>query len=366
MLNKIRCTLAVVLVCHACFAQQSDFNVAINNRFFTTGDTLELAATYSVAANKLPPATLDIIIENERGNSWNIRWPMTDGRAEGSIILSKFIPAGKYHVWIAVQPRVFRIYGQMVYCSRKKTKSLETMMEAGNIRYLPQQIKLKPDNSFLIKDWVLTNEMTLGFTTGNPEDVLHIHPECWLDSAYRPAAQSYVSVLINNANSGITEKPVIPPVRPIAWRGTGAYNQLDPAAIYNHFYSKGLFSDTSEIIIDVMGDMAVRTGTNTIQYVADKLLENGIAVEKNDNKLWYNGRELTIFFNEALSLNPLSGIALNDIAIIKFVQHYVSTGNENGPNALAIYPKRYPFTDAGIAQNFFRVKGYDDEMVLLR
>ncbi len=176
--------------------------------------------------------------------------------------MSQFIPRGKYDLWFAVQPRAFRIYGQMVYSSRMRIKTLESRMVAGLSQYVPQQIKLAPDGSFDIKDWTLTNEMTLAFSTGNPDDVLHIHPECWLDSAYTPAAQSYTSVLVTDIDTVVTAKCKAPAVRPLAWCGAVVYSNLEQAEVYNQFFSKGLFRERSEIIIDVMGDTAVYAKTN--------------------------------------------------------------------------------------------------------
>ncbi|MES2773620.1 MAG: hypothetical protein V4722_05525 [Bacteroidota bacterium] len=355
-----------LLIAVSCLGQKADFRVSISNNVLKHGDTLDLEASYAVGDKKLPPATLDVIIQNERGNTWNIRWPLIDGKAEGSIVMSKFIPEGKYDVWLAVQPRVFRIYGQVVYCSRKKVKTLDAYVVKNYARYEPQQIKLEPDRSFLIKDWMLTDEMNLAFTTGDPEEVLHIHPEFWLDSAYRPAAQSYVTVMVTDKDTVIKAKTVAPALRPLAWSGTGVYNNLSPAEVYNQFFSKGMFRDTSEITIDVIGDTAVRAGTNTLQYITDKLLLYNIAVEKKMNKLWLDGRELVVFYNEGLLQNSLASIRLKDVAIIKLLRHHVTTGEEKGANALAIYPRRYPFTEAGIAQNMFRVKGYNEDVVFLK
>ena len=349
-----------------CFSQGSDFRVVINTNVFGSGDTLKLEAKYTVGERKLPPATLDVIIKNERGNTWNMRWPLIDGKADGNIVISKFIPRGKYDLWFAVQPRFFRIYGQVVYCSRKKVKTLETLMGAGLAMYKPQQIKVETDRSFVINNWMLTNEIHLGFTTGDFEDVLHIHPECWLDSAYRPAAQSYISMLVTDADTVVIAKSVAPAERPIAWRGAGVYNNLEPAEVYNQFFSKGLFRDTSEIMIDIMGDSTVDKQSNSYKYLIRKLLDNEITVVEKNEKLFYQDKELIIFYNERLLRTNLSLIALKDIAIVKLLRHYVTTENGTELNALAFYSKRYPFIDPGIAQNQFYVKGYNEATVLLR
>ncbi len=360
------CFIALLLFNSNSFSQGSDFRVAINTNVLGNGDTLKLEAEYTVGERKLPPATLDVIIKNERGNTWNMRWPLIDGKASGNIVISKFIPRGKYDLWFAVQPRVFRIYGQVVYCSRKKVKSLQTLMGAGFAMYEPQQVKVETDRSFVINNWMLTNEINLGFTTGDFDDVLHIHPECWLDSAYRPAAQSYVSMLVTDADTVVSAKSVAPAERPIAWSGAGVYNNLEPAEVYNQFFSKGLFRDTSEIMIDIMGDSTLKKTSNTYEYLIKKLIENQITVVEKNGKLFYEDKELIIFYNERLLQTNLSLIALKDMAIVKLVGHYVTTEDETGLNALAFYSKRYPFTEPGIAQNQFYIRGYNEPTVLLR
>lgn len=373
------CFIALILITSTGFSQRSDFRVAINTNVFGSGDTLKLQAEYTVGERKLPPATLDVIIKNERGNTWNVRWPLIDGKANGNIVISKFIPKGKYDLWFAVQPRVFRIYGQLVYCSRKKVKTLETLMGAGLSMYKPQQIKLEADRSFIINNWMLTNEINLGFTTGDFDDVLHIHPECWLDSAYNPAAQSYVSMLVTDADTAVTAKSVAPALRPLAWSGAGVYNNLAPAEVYNHFFSKGMFRDTSEILIDVMGDTTVTDTTNSYKYISGKLLEHKITVIEKNEKLFYEGKELVLFLNEYLLPTKvsmlhnerflptkLSLISLKNLAIVKLLRHYVTTEDGTQLNALVLYTKRYPFVDPGIAQNQFYIKGYNEETILLR
>ncbi|MEO7309343.1 MAG: hypothetical protein ABIX01_03020 [Chitinophagaceae bacterium] len=358
--------LSLTLIFQTGFGQASSFHLAINTNVFRAGDTLQLQADYAVGNKKLPPATLDIIIENEAGNTWNIRWPMLDGSAAGSIIISRFIPKGRYHVWVAVQPRTFRIYGQVVYYNRKKLKELQALIVASNTQLESQKILLEPDRSFVIKDWQVTNEMTVSFETSNPEDILHIHPECWLDSAYRPAAQSYVSVLVTDADTVLTTKSKAPAIRPMAWNGTGAYSNMLPADIYNRFFSYGMFRDTSEKLIDVMGDSTVGAETNTMEYISAKLLEAGVATEVKGNKLLYNDKELVLFINEAPTSGSVAGVELERVAIIKLLRHHVTVGEEKEVNALAVYYKRYPFTDPGVAQHIFSIQGYNDNILLLR
>ncbi len=239
-------------------------------------------------------------------------------------------------------------------------------MGTGMAMYKPQQIKLEDDRSFVINNWMLMNEINLGFTTGDFDDVLHIHPECWLDSAYKPAAQSYVSVLVTNADTVLNAKSVAPALRPIAWGGSGAYDNLQPSEVYNQFFSKGMFRDTSEIMLDVMGDSTVNNYTNAYTYLTKKLLENQITVVEKNGKLFYEDKELILFYNEQLLKTNLSLIALKDMAIAKLLRHYVTTEDGTELNALAIYTKRYPFVDPGIAQNQFYIKGYNEETILLR
>jgi hypothetical protein len=196
--------------------------------------------------------------------------------------------------------------------------------------------------------------------------VLHIHPECWLDSAYNPAAQSYVSMLVTDADTVVTAKSVAPALRPIAWSGAGVYNYLEPAEVYNHFFSKGMFRDTSEIMIDVMGDSTVNDETNANTYFTKKLLENQITVVEKNEKLFYEDKELVLFYNEHLLKTKLSHLFLKDVAIVKLLRHYVTTEDGTELNALVIYSRRYPFVDPGIAQNQFYIKGYNEETILLR
>ena len=339
-----------MLFASTAFGQKASFKVAINSNVLKTGDTLDIEAVYQLGDKKLPPATLDLIIENERGNTWNIRWPLIDGTTMACLVFSKFLPMGKYHLWFAVQPRVFRMYGKIVYCNRKKLRQLEAYAFVGNQDYKPQKINLEQDGSFTIKDWEFTSQMTLAFSTGNPDDVLHIHPESWLDSAYTPAAQSYAAIQLTNTDTAMISKTIPPALRPLAWRGNGVYHNLTPAEIYNHFFSTGLFRDTSEIVIDVMGDSTVTAATNILKYVEAQLLKNNIEVTIANNKLFFKGKELIFFYDELLYMPPFS---LKNIAIIKLLAHHISTGGNGELNALAFYSKRYPYTEAGIAQKRF-------------
>ena len=364
--GKFQSLAFVLLIATSGFGQGSSFRLAMNNNIFKGGDTIELEAVYAIGEKKLPPATLDIIVENEKGNTWNIRWPLIEGKAAGSIVLSSLIPNGKYNFWFAIQPRFFRIYGQMLYCSRKKVKNLLASIFTSVTPISPQQLKLDPDGSFLIEDWMLTNEIRLSFSTGDAEDVLHIHPECWLDSAYNPAAKAYVAVHLSDTDTLIKEKSSTPDFRPVAWSGTGAYKYLSPAETFNHFFSKGRFRDTSEFVVDVMNDPTVKPGIDIADYIARRLLEKDSLIENRNGKLFYNGRELILFYNETPVRIPLSQMLSENFAIVKFFKSYVPRGDDSNPYVLAIYGKRYPFTDAGIAQNSFLIKGYDTETVVLK
>jgi len=345
-------------------AQKSEFKISMSGNVVRPGDTLDVGALYTVGDRKLPAATLDVIIQNQWGNRWNLRWPLFEGKAAGSIVLPSNLPLGKYDMWLAVQPRFLRLYGQVLYSSKKKLKTLEAALVSEDDSYQTTPLKVDPSGFFMLQDWLVYGHMTVAISTGNDDDILDIRPDAWLDSAYSPAAKGYLPFWVTHTkDTVVTERPRVPSLFPAAWGGAGAYHTYSPAQLYNAFYSWGAFRNHKEWMVDALPDSNILPQTTVTKVLMDKFAAQGIVIVQKDKQLWYEGKPLRLFVNELpTNLSTLSLSTIQQVAIIKLLPPA-----PNGTDyTLAVYTKRYPFVaDPQIAQQVFEIRGYTKDFEIL-
>lgn len=174
------------------YAQKAQLKVAISSDRLQPNERLDFSATYTLGTKKLPPATFAVVLkENDGDGIWQMRWPMLDGVSEASIFIPPSFPKGKFTFYFAVQPRFFRLFGQVLYPSN--AKSLEGTIFVNGIS---KTLEIPVDKGlFEVKNLFFEN--TAVFKLNYAGKVMPaIALEAWLDSSFIPAASGIKEITI--------------------------------------------------------------------------------------------------------------------------------------------------------------------------
>lgn len=363
--------LSIIFLCVAVAqstAQTAHLTVQINKEWLQPGDTLDILGTYEKGDKKLPPATLAVVLQQNDGpNKWKMRWPMIDGEAMGSIIFPQGLPAGKYTLYTAVQPRFFRAYGRIFEPAGLTEMALRVVDEAGGIA----DMNLPVDHSgFLIKDLLFENEAVLEFSNkGKKQAIFSL--EAWLDSAYTPVAATAKEIAFGVPQGSIAFQKISPDA---ARAKTTTF--ADPFYEYKKLDSSGL--STLQKFDSLYVSSAFKIGVDTIFNCMenadwqkardiDEFLRNVLPGFDEANFETFpvlakvNKEKYVLYLNEQLLYaNMLGDLALSDIAMIKiFKPGFKPTAKAgDGRGGIAIYIRQGPFEQQNIYSPIRHVKGY--------
>ncbi|HSC54035.1 MAG TPA: hypothetical protein VLC98_10455 [Phnomibacter sp.] len=177
-------------------AQESQFKVMISNNRLHPGDTLDMEVEYSIGDRKLPPATFALTILGPANKVWQMRWPLVEGKAEASVVLPDSLPAGRYNLLFAVQPRFLKLFGELIFPDKVKTLKAVVQNSVG-----VQTLEIKPDarRKFVVDNLYVEESVSIKFFHDNNrvDAPPLVKLEAWLDSSFTPAAYRVAQVVVN-------------------------------------------------------------------------------------------------------------------------------------------------------------------------
>ena len=358
---------------HAAIGQQAKLSVGINKEWLQPDDTLEISATYQLGDKKLPPATLALTLrQNDGPKQWQLRWPMIDRLSEASIVLPENMPAGKYTLYMAVQPRFFRVYGTVF--SQPPLKELDGSIVSG----LGQKdLKIPVEKgTFTIKNILFENDAMLVLRPAWAKWVPAISIEAWLDSAYSPVAATAKEIAVGlNPDSATLRKINSAEAWQMANRFADPWHSfrsldsmgLSPLQQFDSLYVPAAFKQNVDTVFNCMENPAWSQARDIDAFLGKALPGFGKAdITEYPIEARYNGNRYTYYLDGFLLTNrQLQEVRLADIAMIKIMRppFYPFKGQSRmGNGGVALFSRRGRFTVPDEFNHTYRLKGYQPQV----
>ncbi|HWJ27361.1 MAG TPA: hypothetical protein VNS32_12525, partial [Flavisolibacter sp.] len=159
-------------------AQQAkgQLNIQLNKNILQPGDSLLVTVDYKDGGGQnviKPLATLELIIENEKGLRTRLRWPVINGEASGVLYLPDSLPLGKYTLMAGLQQRFFEVVGKIQNAGNIGSIQALLLTKTGN--WDEQEVSVAQDGSFAIHNWLFEDNALMAFSgTKNNNQPLNI------------------------------------------------------------------------------------------------------------------------------------------------------------------------------------------------
>jgi hypothetical protein len=355
--------------------QKDSFILKLNKYIFQPGDTLSVDAAYKDANGKtisLPPATLQLVIENEQGNRTRLRWPVLNGQTAGDLILNDSLPRGRYTIYAALQQRFFEVVGKVN--DSKNNGGIMAMLLTKNGDWDTKEVPVEPDGSFTVRDWLFNDNALMAFSwLKGSNRPLDIRISTHLDSTYEPFAVAIRQFYFGNQPAATAKldslgKNMTPDDVVFADRGellpavTVKAKTKSRAQQFDEEYSKGLFQTADERILDIMDDPTAVSYPTIFAYLQGRVagLQVVNAGYYGGGARW-RGAPVTFFVDEIRTdAQQLANIPVADIAIVKaYPPPFFGAPGGGSGGGIAVYTRR-----GGEAaylpgdRHVFQVKGY--------
>ncbi|HEU4473154.1 MAG TPA: hypothetical protein VFR58_18810 [Flavisolibacter sp.] len=362
-------------------AQQANgrLDIQLNKRLLQPGDSLEVRVDYKDTSGKLLAqslATLQLIIEHEKGQQTRLRWPVINGRASGTLHLPDSLPLGKYTLLAGLQRNFFELAGKIQ--DGRNIGSIQAMLLTKTGDWDEQTISVSTDGRFVIDNWLFEDNALIAFSrTGNNKQPLDIRVTTQLDSSYQPLAVAGLAFYVGNppaAVDAILDRPVEAAEAFFADRGlelpavivkTTAKTRAEQ---FDEEYASGLFQSANARLISIMDDPSALGFSNIFSFLQGRVagLQIASAGFNGAAALW-RGNPVTFFMDEMrVSPQLLANIPMADIAIVKaFPPPFFGAPGGNG-GAIAIYTRRGGESSyLPVNRQVFRVRGYTPSSTVL-
>ncbi|MEO6406360.1 MAG: hypothetical protein ABIY51_14150 [Ferruginibacter sp.] len=341
-------------------AQDNILSVDLSNGHPAPGDTLWAEINYTVNNKLIPAASAFLVMINDKGYVWNMRWPLLKGNAQPGIILPKGMAAGNYQMYFAARDNFFKLKGQV-----KKPagiKQLHATLLAGSGDGIVSNIPVSAKGDFVYNNLLFEDEARLLFSAKlNPED-LDIVIKTELDSAFLPSARVMKEFYIGEK----TNRPVLQFNLDSLFMD--AYSLL-PAVILssskatsaekiNKRYTSPMFNDINEKIIVVREDENARYSNSLLQYIKRKIpgLQSRRGFDGQEIFSWRS--DMVLFYMDEMKVDASTfySIPIEDVILIKaFPSPFF--GNTGGTGAaIVVYTDRGDIK--GQSKHNFTIKGY--------
>lgn len=360
--------LVLLLNIYCSYGQAGKLNIGLSKQVLVVGDTLEIDADYRQDSAKIPPYTLQCIIENDRGGTTKMRWPMLNGQTTSQLLITDSLPKGHYKLYFAVQPRFFKIYGT-VNEPKKQTLINSSLMTSGG-KWLMEELPVADDGSFLVRSVLFENNATVIFSkTGKKKgDFLDVSIKSFLDSTFEPVAILTKEIVIGPlADTTIHDRNFVSKQDSLMFSTPSALPNVvvigkrkTQGEVFNQTYSTGLFQDMNERVYSLLDDPNANSGGDVFQYLQGRVA--GLQINNEfggDPTAKMRGDNMSFYLDEIMvEGSVLSSVPISDIAIVKVYPPPFFGNPGSGGGAIGIYTRRGDYVQAGSGKHIFQVKGY--------
>ncbi|MBO9658408.1 MAG: hypothetical protein J7527_06250 [Chitinophagaceae bacterium] len=331
-------------------AQQTNGRLSIkfNKNVFQPGDSLLVQVDYDDSSGQISDqslATLELVIENEKGQRTRLRWPVIEGQASGAIFLPDSLPPGKYTLLAGLQQRFFEVIGQIK--DDKNIRSIQAMLLTKTGDWAEQEVSVGPNGSFVIRNWLFEDNAVLAFhETKDNKRPLNISISSQLDSSYQPLAVAGRSFYVGNPPAAVRatlNKSVESPETLFTDRGTLLPAVIvksvakTPAQQFNEQYVSGLFRSADERVLSIMDDPTAVGSINILNYLQGRVA--GLQISPTGGAMWRGGPVIFFMDEMRVSAQQIASIPMTDIAIVKaFPPPFF--GAPGGGGGVAVYTRR--------------------------
>ena len=372
--------------------------VVLNAKKFSAGDTLEFNWNGTIIGKGYAAASLHVWVDHiESGRRWKLRYPILNGLAEGSLVITDSLPVGNYAFNFMATEQFLEIKGEVRNVKIKKafnykTKKKDTIavyelpkMTGKEMRYtlLGQESILHNDfvrvdaaGGFDVPAIVFGDSAQLLFDPGRGRGTYWINLETPLDSSFTPFYSSTSFIQVNKNDTTAVEL-----------KDTSAYvfGFEDPypnAIVLDEIVVKGksngekfeddfvsmLFKASPDAkTINALDNNELIRSNSILTFLQSRVA--GLFIRSNGittNVTW-RAAPVDFFINEfPVDVNNLN-LSPMDVALIKVYPPPSQLRSLSNGGAIAIYTKRGKYEDQkGVPQYNFTVKGYTQGLTRLK
>jgi hypothetical protein len=385
------------MITEGLFASDS-IPVVLNAKKFSAGDTLEFNWNGNLIGKGYAAASLHVWVDHiESGRRWKLRYPILNGLAEGSLVITDSLPVGNYAFNFMATEQFLEIKGEVRNVKIKKafnykTKKKDTIavyelpkMTGKEMRYtlLGQESILHNDfvrvdaaGGFDVPAIVFGDSAQLLFDPGRGRGTYWINLETPLDSSFTPFYSSTSFIQVNKNDTTAVEL-----------KDTSAYvfGFEDPypnAIVLDEIVVKGksngekfeddfvsmLFKASPDAkTINALDNNELIRSNSILTFLQSRVA--GLFIRSNGittNVTW-RAAPVDFFINEfPVDVNNLN-LSPMDVALIKVYPPPSQLRSLSNGGAIAIYTKRGKYEDQkGVPQYNFTVKGYTQGLTRLK
>ena len=387
----------LLMITEGLFASDS-IPVVLNAKKFSAGDTIEFNWNGNLIGKGYAAASLHLWVDHlETGRRWKLRYPILNGLAEGSLVITDSLPVGNYAFnFMAAEP-FLEIKGEVRNVKIKtafnyKTKKKDTIavyelpkMTGKEMRYtlLGQESILHNDyvrvdaaGGFDVPAIVFGDSAQLLFDPGRGRGVYWINLETPLDSSFTPFYSSTSFIQVNKSDTTAVEL-----------KDTSAYvfGFEDPypnAIVLDEIVVKGksngekfeddfvsmLFKASPDAkTINALDNNELMRSNSILTFLQSRVAGLFIRSDGITTNVTWRAAPVDFFINEfPVDVNNLNLSAM-DVALIKVYPPPSQLRSLSNGGAIAIYTKRGRYEDQkGVPQYNFTVKGYTQGLTRLK
>ncbi len=388
-MQRLLIILFLFIACQESKASDS-IPVSINTRKFNPGDTLEFKWNGNSIGKGYAAASLHIWIDHlESGKRWKLRYPILNGLAEGSLVISDSMPSGNYAFNFMASDQFIEINGKIRNVKIKKAYNYKTKQKDTLIVYeLPKMkgkemrytllgkgeilhndfVNVDEEGKFSIPAIVFGDSAQLLFDPGRGRGEYWITLETPLDSVFTPFHSTTLFVGIESKQKSI-EKSIDtssyvfdfedPYPNAVVLDEVILKGKTNAEKFEEDFVSKLFKSFPDAKTYDALDDNELMRSNNILTFLQTKVAGLFIRSDGILSTVTWRGEPVNFFINEFLvdvnnlNLNPM------DVALIKVYPPPAQLVSLTNGGAIAIYTKRGAYENQkGVPQYNFMIKGY--------
>ena len=387
----------LLMIAEGLFASDS-IPVVLNGKKFSVGDTLEFNWNGNLIGKGYATASLHVWVDHiETGRRWKLRYPILNGLAEGSLVITDSLPVGNYAFNFMATEQFLEIKGEVRNVKIKtafnyKTKKKDTIavyelpkMTGKEMRYtlLGQESILHNDfvrvdaaGGFDVPAIVFGDSAQLLFDPGRGRGTYWINLETPLDSLFTPFYSSTSFIQVNKNDTTAVDL-----------KDTSAYvfGFEDPypnAIVLDEIVVKGksngekfeddfvsmLFKASPDAkTINALDNNELMRSNSILTFLQSRVAGLFIRSDGITTNVTWRAAPVDFFINEfPVDVNNLNLSAM-DVALIKVYPPPSQLRSLSNGGAIAIYTKRGRYEDQkGVPQYNFTVKGYTQGLTRLK
>lgn len=355
---------------------QISFTVKTQDSLNISNEQLNIKAEFAIKDKATPPATLNVTVQSDSGNTWRLRWPIIDGKAEGNISFSEEVKNGNYKIYYDVQPRFFAIFGQLL--QNKLVNQVYIAITNGASNYYEKNLPVK-NNKFSIQKVAYPGDAYLYVRPPAKQNSVIYSIDTWLDSAYTPVASYGQQINIKQGTiskiNKLDAKLVAAKVSEFAnpyyeWQALNKAGMSD-MEVYDSLFVNPGFKKTGKQFDFIKSDSLMVAGSfetyleknyfnRKISIIAE---EDRLNIIGNNSYLVTKANRKSYFYfinNKPLTWNELNDLLLIDILSIRILEE---NPFKSGTGVIALYTKTGVLKDHGIYKPGQKIKGYDHSNV---